>query len=108
MHLQKKYYTALKKILKSNPVDKIINTTLSQLIGTSVSEVVDEVTYILDYPGSSDKNIYANKSKDYYTKLASSGTFNQTKSYSSLQVVDDTSCPSNCVTTKNGCYCAIW
>ena len=90
--------------MKSNPEDKIIHTTLSKLLGTSVSEIVDEVTAVLDYPGSSNKKINANKSKDYYTKL-SSGTLGTTKTYSALGVASDGGC-GGCVTTNNGlCYC---
>ena len=102
--VNKKYYSALKEILKSNPEDKIIRTTLSQLLGTSVSEIVDEVTAVLDYPGSSDKNIYANKSKDYYTKMAS-GTMGSEKTYSALEMVDETSCPNDCPASWFGCTC---
>jgi len=82
--VNKKYYSALKEILKSNTEDKIIYTTLSQIIDTSVSEIVDEVTALLGYSGDSNKKINANKSKDYYTRLAP-GTFGTRKVYMNLE-----------------------
>jgi hypothetical protein len=100
--VNKKYYSALKEILKSNPEDKIIHTTLSQILGTSVSEIVDEVTAILEYPGSSNKKINANKSKDYYTKMAS-GTFGTAKAYSNFTTSDGCTISSGYCNNKYNC-----
>jgi hypothetical protein len=98
--VNKKYYSALKKILKSNPEDKIIHTTLSKLLGTSVSEIVDEVTAILDYPGTTDTSSYANKKTDYYSFLRK-GTLNSTKTYVDLSASSTVSVTEGC----NNVYC---
>lgn len=86
--VNKKYYKALKIILKTVSEDKIIYTTLSQLLGTSVSEIVDQVTAAIEYPGPTNQSLYSNKKSDHYSFLRS-GTFNASKTYSNLSMTDN-------------------